>query len=110
MDKFAHFRSVSFLAAYLSVHTEAMEFFQGKKASQVWQCWMLFNRLKYKKFLFFQSWTNFSQAARNCCQIEMQEGNVEKFLCKMLHIEYGNYCYFVNNFKSSTRKCNFSEI
>ncbi|KAM7448297.1 hypothetical protein ABFA07_003700 [Porites harrisoni] len=35
-----------------------------------------------------KSWTNFSQAARNCCQQEMQQGNVEKFLCKVLHIEY----------------------
>ena len=29
----------------------------------------------------------------------MQQGNVEKFLCKMLHIEYGNYYYFVTTLR-----------
>lgn len=36
-----------------------------------------------------KSWKNFSQVAKNWCPNEMQQGNVEKFLCHVLHIEYG---------------------
>lgn len=36
-----------------------------------------------------KNWTNFIQAAKNLCPKEIQQGNVEKFLCKVLRIEYG---------------------
>lgn len=36
-----------------------------------------------------KSCKHFSQAARNVCPNEMQQGNVEKFLCKVLNTEYG---------------------
>ena len=43
----------------------------------------------------FKSWKNFRQATKDCCSKEMQQGNVEKFLCRLLNIEYGIYFCFV---------------
>ncbi|XP_078345554.1 uncharacterized protein LOC144631057 [Oculina patagonica] len=40
-----------------------------------------------------KSWKLFSQAAKDCCPKEMQQGNVEKFLCKVFNIEYANDSY-----------------
>ncbi|XP_074627567.1 uncharacterized protein LOC141885656 isoform X4 [Acropora palmata] len=36
-----------------------------------------------------KKWPDFFQAARNCCPTEMQRGNMENFLCKILKIDYG---------------------
>ncbi|PFX25232.1 uncharacterized protein LOC111330646 [Stylophora pistillata] len=35
-----------------------------------------------------KSWKEFYQAAKNACPIEMQQGNVQKFLSKLLNIEF----------------------
>ncbi|XP_066016943.1 uncharacterized protein [Pocillopora verrucosa] len=35
-------------------------------------------------------WSNFCQAAKNTCPKEIQQGNVQKFLSKLLGLEYGN--------------------
>ena len=32
------------------------------------------------------------QAAKDCCPKEMQQGNVEKFLCKVLTIDNNGNC------------------
>jgi len=37
-----------------------------------------------------KSWKNFVQAAKDCCPTEMQQGNVEKFLCKVCNIDCAN--------------------
>lgn len=41
------------------------------------------------------------QAAKDCCPKEMQQGSVEKFLCKLLSIDNGKY--FIMNILSDER-------
>ena len=35
------------------------------------------------------------QASKDCCPKEMQQGNVEKFLCKVFNIDYGNILLWI---------------